>query len=718
MILENSFGYGPEKLSLVLHSTRDPNFALNVKVLRSFDFINFDSIENEGYQKKEFYKVRDMSHQELQRIMGNHYYMLIKTEEERAQYGILFAYSHLLYGLIRIQNNVEHLLQDLKKECNTRTPTSIEISVENWKRSIALPDEVPQIDIEFSMTPPLTSFDPKNIATRISTIQMTDPLSFIFSRYYDILYSFDIPLSYFPKTALSRFRILCENQNDVIADRLMTLRLSISDLDRRHLGALGVLDDCKSLERDEDVFKRKLVIENEHKSRFSRKHEKILLQAQGNVRNANTDTESLKAEIERNTIILKLKLRETQLQCLLLLEVLSLSSTSESEILAEFRKITEHKKSEERKVRRRSLVRRKKPLGAKKIVPTFLGMGVSFEEEREATNVKANDLHIVLLLDIDNLIDKMTLLDTVRSIENTDESENVLGFLILIVMPYFKQRLPQMTRHIALRVKDMAFKSSNKRIRYSKGNSNASSQTNGVRSSDNKDSIDSFTYNIKLSKSFDNSEGLAALRRPAPGAYSMETISGISLKRSKSNIMSKNLRKREVDMSLHLKAINSQEEDGQNPHEVKRFNSFSTVKNPVNVKLSVFGNTRKLKPGREVGSIRNNWASFSQVESTPRKRKIGSCVTDQTDLSTITPSRNKQVEMLSPHIIRSPDERLLQTPTSKVLQKDSNHDAYESILSSPLTIKRKGPQQDKGNSGIVVDKGISSSPISDNLLQS
>ncbi|EGV65794.1 SLD3-domain-containing protein [Yamadazyma tenuis ATCC 10573] len=452
--------------------------------------------------------------------------------------GIMFNIFGSFFGILEINSNKPksafHLWANSDSEFHPIEPDTAAQDIE-------------LSTINFSMKPPVT-LSTTIKPTVISPEQISDPISYIKSRYYSILYSTSIPLSYFPKTAISRLKVLSQNKIN-LKDHICQIRLTVDQLNARHDGKFGVL---KSLDNSTDCLDKQFEIS--HQADFVTSHNLI------------QSTESL------NNDILQLKLRESQLQIIVLLELILAMELVESNFLYDNHPVLSET---QKKVTRRRLIRRKNQ--PRKIIPTFLGMGVgvsSVETQPDGQKQESDGFSMHSLLHtLDSLIERLRLLDTLY----TQKNNTLINFVAYVLVPYYKNNLPLTIKYIIDRIKDSNFKLSSK-----------------LKSSRAKQSSKSVTE--KKSKTIERPK----LVRSADLNLDDKILDPkLMLRRSSSNLSSKNLQRRQVDFSK----------------PVLKSKSMTELNPPTSVFTTQARKLKKPKPNTSL----NLSKSFSQVSATPMK---------------------------------------------------------------------------------------------------
>lgn len=340
-------------------------------------------------------------------------------------------------------------------------------------------DDFQQLKSTFSLAPPSVT---DNQIINNSPEQIVEPLPYLKTRYYNILYSTSIPLTYFPKTALSRLRVLCNNDQNDLKDILQTLVLSNEKFNQRHEGRFGVL---KTMNEDDTYQIDK--IEKTCQSEYLLKHN------------------NLKNDSFVNDLVLELKVRESQLQLLLLLEILTILNIIESEFLN-----TASPEKPKPKKSRPSLIRKKN--SKRKIIPTFLGMGVSNESPQLPVHNNSSMFH-----SLNDIIEKMNLWDTLSS----KKKDSTISFVAYVLVPHYKNKLPETINYIVGRIKSL-----NLKLKKSSKSVKPPSEAKPVLKASTK-----------------------VQERPNLRSLDDKTFAPPTFMRSNSNLSSKNLHRRQVDFS-------------------------------------------------------------------------------------------------------------------------------------------------------------------------
>lgn len=433
---------------------------------------------------------------------------------------------------------------------------TVEKMLETWAEATEATTESSQLPkTVFSMKPPQAANNPPPVHQHIVSPQHEQsPEDFLALRYFNTLYSLTTPLNYFPKTALSRLRNMCPDKNE-LAGCVASVLWSPEQLLRRHEAQYG------------------LVPAKEPVTRFERDSQATFL---------SKYLPNTLSEDAREKLVLELKIREAQLQILVLLEMLCCREINEESFL--------NPKSEP--VAKKLLVRRK----AKKRTSPAASANSSPAPSQSA------DLYQTLT----RLIDQLGLWDLLVLKPKLQQESPNNGFLAYVVVPYFAQRLPLVVPFVV-----KAFKALEPRIRSSRAKQ-------AKKSDPAKPAKPKFAKALLLAvrvPKLDRSASAEAGLLSGKSGNHAELEPAFSLKRSKLNLGLKNLKKRQVDMSLVAR---------ETAEEMPR--------------LSLFGDARRAK--LEIIPP----PSLSQVEATPSKPRRGVLdllLADTKSQVLATPSRPK-----------------------------------------------------------------------------
>lgn len=282
---------------------------------------------------------------------------------------------------------------------------------------------------KFSMSDSLLMKSPKTSIVQ-NAPDFEDAQEFLDDRYYSVLYSFNIPLTYFPKTTLPRVRVLSQQHGVDLKSVLGRRLLKAIDLEQRHSHKFGCLQHASAgfdLE-------------------YSNKFRHLVSEAEAKAGVALDEVRHLEENLKK--IVADLKFRETCLQLLLLLEILVAAEVDEGDFLASNAKILDREQRRQERMNRKRLIRS----GTKrKIVPTFLGMGG--ESSLISSTLKfENNSTFEWFLSMNAHLDRLLLWDALDMAGGVTESR-VFQYLAYVVVPYFKRSLPEIVNFMVHKFK-------------------------------------------------------------------------------------------------------------------------------------------------------------------------------------------------------------------------------------------------------------------------
>lgn len=463
----------------------------------------------------------------------------------------------------------------------------------------------------FSMKPPVAQLaPPKAEKFMISPQSEANPLNFLLSRYYNTLYSLTTPLSYFPKTALARFKIMCGNDRNVMKSNLLSVYLTTEQLEERYNGNFG-LDKALNLQTQKPTSSS-TKYEAENRENFVSKH----LSSSSN------------EELIRK-LVLDLKIREAHLQILVLMELMLCWPIDEEQFLTEMPKKQAKMASKNQK---QSLVRRRG--NKKKIVPTFLGIGIQeFAQSPEKPANKSVD-ELTLYTSLIALVDQMGIWETLLGRVKGEKDGLMYGFLAYVLVPFFNNQLPHIVSFIIQKVKELRpkLKIPKAKKQKLKLKQPESTEMESVPTVDDTEEVPKKTS--RFAKVLLSPHQKPFLSRAATTGSELEPA--FSLKRSKSNLGLRNLKRRQVDMSV----------TNNEPEEAKKS------------KLFLFGDARRIKSVASSAAL----SQITQVGATPIKKS------HSMSNATLLPPPKSQV-LATPSNVRVVDmqQQIFETP---VVERD------------------------------------------------
>lgn len=608
------------------------SYSISITILLEINSIQLEKLPNDFRDRQLVFKLQRSMHETLLALSTNYFYVKIheRVTDKDWKIGIIYCIRKNYYGIIPIPKEIRPKDIVSNKSIKISNYENINGYLSNWKLipSLNMNEENDFLVQNFSMKPPsvIKTLDQSTDVSKQLPQLLDDPLQFLYSRYYSILYSLTTPLNYFPKTTISRFKILCENDKAKIKSNLLQIHLSIEELDSRHDGRFGVLKTIHDGECQDSPVNIKEKYEIKNQREFLSKHHDLILKVKNPEENQN-DTSKKKNGNERHdnklyendlAFVLEIKIREAQLQILVLLEVLDCWKISESEFIDINLKRQEDNETKKKK-RKKSLVRKKST--SKKIVPTFLGMGVNLQSPDRASQSLPKELdEFVLFENLNTLIDRMGLWDTLLDRAPGDKDNSSFGFLAYVIIPYFKQKLPLTVKYLIDRVKGLSLKLNTK---PSKNSTDILLEQSKSLSASEKNNTQ-MGRSSRFAKTFIDPKQVPLLKKTtsstSSSAKKQDLLPAFALKRSKSNLSSKNLQKRQIDMSSNLKSFTEIPNGNNNDKDLK--NKSTSEKHNTGSKNSIiFGNAKRIKSQPSnliVGNLEN---SISQVEATPSKKK-------------------------------------------------------------------------------------------------
>ncbi|KAK6459682.1 DNA replication regulator SLD3-domain-containing protein [Scheffersomyces xylosifermentans] len=692
-------------------------------------------------------------------------YFFVKIQKRATdkdhQLGIIFNMKDNYYGIIPLPQGLGY--KDLNINYGGAIPTKIDTiqdllessrveANDNGDNRLENVIEIEDMMADFSMEPPSISEERTQeiiptVSSKIlnSPSNLENPADFLRSRYYSTLYSLNTPLNYFPKTALTRFRNLCGNDNGIVISILEKLFLPIDQMDIRHQGRFGLLKMVHS-NNDNPIITD--IHEIKSQKEFLDKHRSLvnaILAAENNSKTpAKLNGEISEVQSARNSVdevnesklqrlIIDLKMRESQLQTIIIFEMLLAWEIDETDFLAKNAKKQKKEEDKRSKEAKSSLVRKKKSKAKKKIIPTFLGMGVN------VSDVQIEDKHEAVVLDqftlyktLNSIVDRMGLWDMLLGRAQNQQNDSSISFLAYVLVPYFNKKLPEIVKYVVDNVKG-----SNLKIVKNKAEKKLTSRDQSPM----EEEISTHSENIvKDSQEQSGTKrkskyNKVVLTRRVPKLDKASTsglseeydlMPAFSLKRSSSNLSSKNFKKRLVDMSVSNGQKSSETVPTGNGSLAKRSKSLSDKSNIHEGPSFIFSNSKKIK-GKNLSSSRSQ--SQTQVLATPMKSKSISVVPGtRIDSATLSKDENlasavvnslsagssravSQVESTPHNSVRVIDmSEVIKTPEDKFVRPTSK----DITIPASSSRKQKSISNRLFSASLTVDhlNPITSSPVS------
>ena len=345
-----------------------------------------------------------------------------------------YSSSWLLWGIGSVDMTSLQFTEDEKAVESTNsnedwTQMNIQALLPQWTFQ---GDKTKDESCELNMTPPGAT----NIEHKSSS--HIDPEVYLTTKYYETLFSPELPLAYFVKTTLPRFSNLCKRQdpdnNGLMSKVLQTLLLTASEFDSRHSEAQFL-----STISEDSTFNK------------TRKH----CLAKYNV-HIQIDGDSSSVSDRGKDLALVLKSREIKLQMLLLLQLIEMNDLDKN-----FKNFQERygKKLKKRSLNVTRRQRHKKVnaqtttntepdycelldlyLDKLSILEMLLdtGLGTSTTKKAPPSDDKVHEC-------------KMGLLDKSKESSST-------GFTRYILIPYFSKKMPKTVKFIMHKIKGPSLK--------------------------------------------------------------------------------------------------------------------------------------------------------------------------------------------------------------------------------------------------------------------
>ncbi|KAG7192799.1 uncharacterized protein KQ657_001254 [Scheffersomyces spartinae] len=576
---------------------------IRITTINTFSGINLESFESVDLH---YFEPNDLTLKALRKVHDPYMFVDVQQHAQLAN-GVMFEVLDRVYGVIVFGSQcfLETVTGGVCKSPillqNNNTSDDVLQQLQTSNDRLGL--KLSAANVIRLKPPSQTGTVTGSIGTSVAD-PLPDPLTFISTRYYSMLYSTSTPLSYFSKTAFTRLMNLCSSSKDTVSQILAQLVLTIEDFDRRHQGKYGCLI---GLDPDHWPSSRSGSEELAHSSFISKFKDTIDMVTEGDPEgdgdpdgDSDFNKSKMLAQERLGTLLLDLKVREAQLQILVTLELLWLQISDESLFLEKCQKEQENGAKKAQKMVRSSLVRKNKL--RRKIVPTFLGMGVQINYDNRLALPMAMALppsgttidEFALFSILSNLMERLNLWDTLRTKKSTTDSSK--SFLAYVVVPYYSKKMPVMVKFLIEKIKGVSFKG--------KRRGGDKARTSKSESENNKH----LKREIKRPTLKHSLSGIEDLR-PA-----------VNLRRSKSSLSSsKNLERRQVDVSVSLKSFTESTTTTTKPE---------TVSSNVEAPSQSFIFTRGRKSSNSQISTATKQPSYAQVEATPMKHNRLSQVID------------------------------------------------------------------------------------------
>ncbi|KAG7665735.1 uncharacterized protein J8A68_000755 [[Candida] subhashii] len=635
------------------------------------------------------------------------------VSDKASELGILYHIKDVnVYGLFKVPNalRIKDITgSELEPYGIHDSQELIEVAETPIEESQQPVNDHTEILDSFSMGPPKQPSDDIARDDNESPLRKdgSDPVEFIESRYYSTLYSLNNPLSYFPKTAISRLRILCDENEERICEVLSGMILSISDLDLRHGGSNGVL---KLLDKDivdqRHILKSRFEIENQ--TRFIEMHQELLDNLNSDpsteFKNANQESKD-KKEVSNHEkfqrLIFDLKVREAQLQILVIFELMHAWNLNETEFLLENQAQKQRELKARQKQAKSNLIRKRK----RKIVPTFLGMGIDVKTDNgtlDTNNVPSRSLdQYTVYSTLNTLVDRMGLWDTLSG-----KADSSYGFMAYVFVPYYNKKLPELVKYVIDNMKDLNMKLETSSSSKSKKRKKSTTVTNGeseIKSQAHKSTSKSSKYRKVLlpNRKPTLSKSATTVDQSSTHGISLSGEDDIippSLKRSKSNLSSKNLSRRQVDLNVKLTRTTSDLETTLSSQPNVSF-IFSNAKRSKSVAVAPSKPAAPTAPPEvHVMATPVKPKSFSQVQQTPVYSK-STVLVEATPQKSVT--RQDTLVLKTPDAFLKPAAREATILTERLMSASKEIQATPPANKSPILIDRTPVQRSRVDSSPI-----------------
>ncbi|ODV66018.1 SLD3-domain-containing protein [Hyphopichia burtonii NRRL Y-1933] len=709
------------------NSTRQ-SYPLSITLLQVLENIDITSLPDDFHKQRATFKLE----KDIEEMKLNYFYVKIQKQlsDKDWEVGLMYKIIDRYFGLITLPKGTKSKDIGLQLSCPMPSFDSSEEYLAYWKTD-PTPKKGEQIT-NFSMKPPTILDQPKLMHQPDSPITLTspqsenDPMKFLYARYFSILYSLNTPLSYFPKTSLVRFKNLCDNDGHKIKANLQKLYLTINEFDIRHEGRLGLLksvdrtevSSCNTKERYEIESQQEFVKKNHILPLLSKNSEsQFSKEASSDTAEVNSVNAPMTLEEKLSALTLDLKVREAQLQILISLELISLLEIQENVFLDQNLKRQESEFEKSKKAVKPSLVRKRKNKSSKKIMPTFLGMGINVDELKvlinEPTTIKIDEYS--LFSSMTTLVDRMGIWDTLAGVTTSKKDDSAFGFVAYVLIPYFNRKLPWVIKFIINKFKSLNPKLVPKKDRRSKS-SNGSEDKKVSKPGVPIEKADSSSKPKDRSSRFPKKplgsqrvpflhKSSSSSRSNRESSLSDDLLPAFALKRSKSSLSTKNLERRQVDISVNLK-------DDSKISKSKSLTENDKLNRNKNLdfnKPSIFGDARRIK------STANSFKpveSTTQIEATPAKKMNGNPVRSHETIITATPSKDRILKQSQLTLTISQTPTIDRSSTTIIPVSTAKQPSVSERL---MEINLKPPSYNQAITSSPVHEGseVTSSPVAE-----
>lgn len=691
--------------SFEVESSSKNAYSFAITILQKLEAIDIYKLPDASFKEKHVFFVTEDVSSLILTLKCNYLYVKLQTQltDKDFNMAIMFPVFGRCFGVIKVPKELKFRDLSLSSSQILANFQSSEEHINSWKITNMSNSQDEELDGDFYMKPPVKLYQKPDIKQEVTN---EDPLNFLFSRYYSTLYSLNTPLSYFPKTALTRFKNLCSNDSGKIQEILQKLYIPLGELDRRHDGKYGIL---KLMENPKYALNE---YEKARQDEFIRKYES-LLEKLGNdsekemstTEKKNSEGKEKKSHLDKfSTMVIELKVREAQMQVLITLELLMLLELPEAQFIEDCQKKQEKELEKQRKQNMRSLVRKKK--AKRKIVPTFLGIGLGVSEtslQSEGPTLESVDGY-TLFESLNSLSDRMSIWDTLLGKSLSDKDDSSFGFLAYVLVPFCNRKLPLTVKYIINKFKSLNPKMVNPK-RSSSGQRSGGGSRKSSTSESSPDALPEDTTQHKRSKyrklligpeNVPLRNKTVSLKRSNTSLTDKnDLLPAFSLKRSRPTLSARNTERRQIDMGVKPtdnsdKTIKNSDKNSAKP----KLQSVSEVK--PGSKLSIFGDARRIK----------TMEPLSQVQATPAKKKKDT-ETEVPFVSVMETPARKQI--LSENKL----EAKFETPAKRqILEKSAKPVIFQTPANEPSILDIPHPQ-----STFIIPDSIKRSSVSNKLLQ-
>lgn len=287
---------------------------------------------------------------------------------------------------------------------------------ESWY-SISELHEAPINTYKLKMSPPVQS-SPVKIIDHEDVIN--DPFDYFLDKYFSNLYLLSTPLTVFTKSVFARLRAICLKDLKFYESILSQFVMRLDQFDQRHSALNNGLLNSSTLFEKEEIYRKEFIAKSLNLVDFD-------IHSQ--------DYQETNRSL--GPLLSGFKVKETQLQILILLELIEISDRDDKRY---FKPVKMQKP-------------KRKLVGKKKITPILNGMGIDTGRQR-STSLSMEQLSYNQLLDL--YIEKLAINDLLNG---SSSNENYTPkFINYTVVPFFEKKCPHSVRHMIKKIKGPSFK--------------------------------------------------------------------------------------------------------------------------------------------------------------------------------------------------------------------------------------------------------------------